>query len=191
MVGASLESVFRKEQNFLILLASHWPVRSEEKRCEKQPYRHQDQRRKRGGGAPGAQAETLLWPMEKNMVTQVVPLQPMEDRGATIHTVACGGPHSAAGGRVLKLQPVQCTHRSRFRQELWPVGDLRWSNSFVDNFSLGRGPMLEQFVKDHILWEGHHYGAGKEREEEGVTERTPIPHSPALLRGRRRCRSQK
>ena len=37
------------------------------------------------------------------MVTQVVPLQPMEDHaGADIHTAARGGPHAGAGGYALK-----------------------------------------------------------------------------------------
>ena len=44
------------------------------------------------GGAPGTGAEILLQPMEKIMVMQVVPLQPMEDHaGADIHTAAWGG----------------------------------------------------------------------------------------------------
>ncbi|GAB0210103.1 hypothetical protein GRJ2_003476100 [Grus japonensis] len=39
-----------------------------------------------GGGAPGARAEIPLQPMEKTMVQQAVPLQPMEvDSGADIH----------------------------------------------------------------------------------------------------------
>ena len=39
-----------------------------------------------GGGAPGAGAEIPLQPMEKTMVRQAVPLQPMEDDGgADIH----------------------------------------------------------------------------------------------------------
>ncbi|GAB0180141.1 hypothetical protein GRJ2_000479400 [Grus japonensis] len=39
-----------------------------------------------GGGAPGARAEIPLQPVEKTMVRQAVPLQPMEDDdGADIH----------------------------------------------------------------------------------------------------------
>jgi len=34
-----------------------------------------------GGGAPGTGAEIPLQPMEKTMVRQVVPLQPMEAHG--------------------------------------------------------------------------------------------------------------
>jgi len=50
--------------------------------------------------------------------------------------------------------------------------------------------MLEQFMNDCILWEGHQTEAGEEGEKEGVAEMkhyelttTPIPHSPALLGG--------
>jgi len=53
--------------------------------------------------------------------------------------------------------------------------------------------MLEQFMKNCILWEGPHAGAGDEREEEGVAETkcygltaTSIPHPPALQEGRRK-----
>ena len=46
-----------------------------------------------GGGAPGTGAEISLQPVDKTMLTQVVPLQPMEGySGADIHTAACGGP---------------------------------------------------------------------------------------------------
>ncbi|GAB0190694.1 acid sphingomyelinase-like phosphodiesterase 3b [Grus japonensis] len=39
-----------------------------------------------GGGAPGARAEIPLQPLEKTMVKQAVPLQPMEvDGGADTH----------------------------------------------------------------------------------------------------------
>jgi len=39
-----------------------------------------------GGGAPGAEAEIPLQPMEKTMVRQAVPLQPMEVHGgADLH----------------------------------------------------------------------------------------------------------
>ncbi|KAK4823955.1 hypothetical protein QYF61_008341 [Mycteria americana] len=52
-------------------------------------------------GLPGAKIP--LQPMEKTMVMQVVPLQPMDSQsGADIHTVAHGRPHAAAGGYALK-----------------------------------------------------------------------------------------
>ncbi|GAB0193217.1 epimerase family protein SDR39U1 [Grus japonensis] len=51
------------------------------------------------GGAPGAGAEIPLQPVEKTMVRQAVPLQPMEDDGgAEIPPAARGGPHARAGG---------------------------------------------------------------------------------------------
>ena len=56
-----------------------------------------------GGGAPGTGADIPLQPMEKTMVMQGVPLEPMEDHGgADLHTAACGGPHARAGGCTLK-----------------------------------------------------------------------------------------
>jgi len=58
-----------------------------------------------GGGvdAPGVGSKTPLQPMERTMVTQVVPLQPREDHsGAAIHPAAYGGPHTAAGTSALK-----------------------------------------------------------------------------------------
>ena len=47
-------------------------------------------------------------------------------------------------------------------------------------------------MKDCVLWEGPHTGAGEERDKVGVAETkhyeltaTPIPCSPVLLGGRR------
>ncbi|GAB0182854.1 acid sphingomyelinase-like phosphodiesterase 3b [Grus japonensis] len=52
-----------------------------------------------GGGAPGARAEIPLQPVEKTMVRQAVPLQPMEDNdGTEIPPAAHGRPHTRAGG---------------------------------------------------------------------------------------------
>lgn len=54
-----------------------------------------------GGGAPasGARSEIPLQPVEKTMVTQVVPLQPMEDCiAAGSNFAAHGGPRVRAGG---------------------------------------------------------------------------------------------
>ena len=52
-------------------------------------------------GLPGA--EIPLQPKEKITVMQVVPLQPMDNHsGADSHTAAHGGPHTAAGGYILK-----------------------------------------------------------------------------------------
>lgn len=51
--------------------------------------------------------------------------------------------------------------------------------------------MPENFVKDCLLWEGSHAGAGKECKEEGLAETmynelttTLIPHHPVLLTGK-------
>ena len=61
----------------------------------------------------------------------------------------------------------------------------------VKDCSPWEGLALEKFVEDCLPWEGPHAGAG-EKHEEGVAENncyeltaTPIPHPPALLRGRR------
>jgi len=43
-----------------------------------------------GGGAPGTGAEILLWPVEKTMARQAVPLQPMD-----VHGGAGGCPEEA------------------------------------------------------------------------------------------------
>jgi len=44
-----------------------------------------------------------VWPMEKTMVEQVVPLQHTKDHARQdINTVVCGGLHTAAGGCALK-----------------------------------------------------------------------------------------
>ena len=47
--------------------------------------------------------------------------------------------------------------------------------------------MLDQFVKDYVLWKEIHAGAGEESEDEGAAETKnyeltsiPIPHPPAL-----------
>ncbi|GAB0175668.1 acid sphingomyelinase-like phosphodiesterase 3b [Grus japonensis] len=49
-------------------------------------------------GAPGARAEIPLQILEKTMVRQAVPLQPIEVYGgAEIPPAACGGPHTRAG----------------------------------------------------------------------------------------------
>lgn len=55
-----------------------------------------------------------------------------------------------------------------------------------------KAPVMEQFVKDYLSWEGPYTGARKEHEEERVAERkcyeltaTPTPHHLALLEGER------
>jgi len=73
------------------------------------------------------------------------------------------------------------------------VGDPRGSSLFLKDCTPWEGPTLGQFVKSCSPWEGPLDGAGEEHEEEGASETTcdeltatPIPHSPVLLRGRRR-----
>ena len=63
---------------------------------------------------------------------------------------------------------------------------------FVKNCSPREGPTLEKWVEDSLPWVGAQAGAGEECEEEEAAETTcdemtttPIPHPPALLRGRR------
>jgi len=52
-----------------------------------------------GGGAPGARAEIPLEPVKNSMVRQTAPLQSMKVHdGADIQPVACGEPHTGAGG---------------------------------------------------------------------------------------------
>lgn len=56
-----------------------------------------------GGGMMGTRTEIPLQPVEKTMVVQIVPLQPMEvNGGADIYIEVCGGPHDGAGGHALK-----------------------------------------------------------------------------------------
>ena len=67
-----------------------------------------------GGGAPGAGAEIPLQPVEKAMVRQAVPLQPMED----------------AGGTDIHLQPMEDPMPEQVdapRGGCDPVGSPHWS----------------------------------------------------------------
>jgi len=50
-----------------------------------------------------------------------------------------------------------------------PTGDPHWSNLFLN---LWEGLTLEHFMKNCVLWEGPHAGAGEECEEEGAAEIT-------------------
>lgn len=63
---------------------------------------------------------------------------------------------------------------------------------FVKKCILWEELTFEKFVKDCILGKGPHTGAEEEHKEEGVAETmfselmaTSIPHTPALLTGRR------
>ena len=155
----------------------------------KSPADSKDNEAGRGGGAPGTRAEIPLQPMEKTMVKQVV-LQPTENHyEADNHTTACGGLHTGASGCILKkavilwrlhtaagswqeLWPMERSpHRSRFSgRSCDPVGDPHCSSSFLKGCTLRKGPMLENFVKDCLLWVEPHGGAEEEHKEEGVVE---------------------
>lgn len=84
-----------------------------------------------GGGAPDTRADSALQTLQKTMVRQAVPLQPMEN------------PHTGAGRRVLNEAP---THGETTQEQA--------------GCSLGQGSPLEQFLKDCTL-EGTHNGAEK------------------------------
>lgn len=61
-----------------------------------------------GRDVPDAVAEIPLQAMVKPMAKQVVPLQPMKEHARTdIHTAACGGPSTTAGGRALNEDASQ------------------------------------------------------------------------------------
>jgi len=78
-----------------------------------------------------------------------------------------------------------------------PIGDPCWNSLFLKDCTAWEGPTLGQFVENCLPWKGPHAGAGADgekssSEEEGATETTcdelttaPVPHPPALLRGRR------
>jgi len=83
------------------------------------------------GGALVARAEIHLQPVEKTMVSQAVPLQPMEvHAGADIHLQTMEGPTpeqvDAPGGGC---DPVESPCWSRLLQDLWTRGERspRWS----------------------------------------------------------------
>jgi len=59
-----------------------------------------------GGGAPGSEAEIPLQPMEKTMVRQAVPMQPMGVRGgADIYLQAVEDPTPEQMGAQRRLSP--------------------------------------------------------------------------------------
>ncbi|GAB0187378.1 hypothetical protein GRJ2_001203100 [Grus japonensis] len=78
-----------------------------------------------GGGAPGAGAEIPLQPLEKTMVRQAVPLQPMEDDG----------------GADINLQPVEdpTLEQVDTPEGGWdPMGSLCWSRLLAGPVALWR-----------------------------------------------------
>ncbi|GAB0190182.1 AN1-type zinc finger protein 5-like [Grus japonensis] len=89
--------------------------------------------------------------MEKTMVRQAVPLQPMEvDGGADIHLQPVEDPmpeqvDAPKGG----CDPVGSLHWSRFAgRTCAPMGDPCWSSLVLKNCTLWKGPTLEQFMKN-------------------------------------------
>ncbi|GAB0186374.1 EH domain-containing protein 4 [Grus japonensis] len=112
--------------------------------------------------------------MEKTMVRQAVPLQPMEDDGgAEIPSAAIGGPHTGAGGCPKEaVIPWEASAGAGSWQDLWPcgqrsprwsrfagrtcdpVGDPCWSSLLLKVCTPWKGPMLEQLMKNCSPWEG-------------------------------------
>lgn len=109
-------------------------VSGEEKSMRKSPEDTKVKER-RGGGDPGTRAKIPLQPVEKIMVEQVVPLQPMEEHGGTdIRTADPRVSHSRASGHVLK-EASSCGGDPRLElvscQELKPVRDQHWISQFL------------------------------------------------------------
>ncbi|GAB0186401.1 hypothetical protein GRJ2_001105400 [Grus japonensis] len=122
------------------------------------------------GGAPGTGAEIPLQPMEKTMVRQAVPLQPMEvNDGADIHLQPVEDPTP---------EPVDAPEGG-----CGPMGSPCWSRLLAGPVDLWREePTLEQGKR----------ARSHPPEEEGAAETTcdeltttPIPHPPVPLWGRR------
>jgi len=126
-----------------------------------------------GGDAPGTGTEIPLQPMEKTIVRQAVPLQPMEVHGgAHIHLQPMEDPtpehvdlkgavtpyevcDGAGSGQVLWPRGEMSPHWSRFAgTSCDTMGDPRWSSLFLKDCTPSKGPMLGQFMKNCSLWEG-------------------------------------
>ncbi|GAB0204275.1 AN1-type zinc finger protein 5-like [Grus japonensis] len=112
--------------------------------------------------------------MEKTMVRQAVPLQPMEvNGGADIHLQPAEDPtleqvDAPEGGR----DPMGSPHWSRFAGRACdPVGDPCWSSLVPKDCTPCKGPMLEQFV-------------GRTHIGEVGGERSPMGSTPHWSRGR-------
>ncbi|GAB0182703.1 hypothetical protein GRJ2_000735600 [Grus japonensis] len=111
--------------------------------------------------------------MEKTMVKQAVPLQPMEDDGEQISTCSpwrtphqsrwmskggCGPWEAHAGAsswQDLWIRGERSPCQSRFAGRTCdPVGDPRWSSLLLKVCTPWKGPTLEQFLKNCSPWEG-------------------------------------
>ncbi|KAJ7408014.1 hypothetical protein BTVI_60928 [Pitangus sulphuratus] len=89
-----------------------------------------------GGGVAGA--EISLQPKKKNMVKQVVPLQPIEENmRPKIDTAPHGGPHATAGGHALEIAAAH----GELIQQLTPGRSC----------GLWGGPMLHQIIPEECI----------------------------------------
>jgi len=73
---------------------------------------------------------------------------------STVRPEAFGGPwwsRLLAGTAAHGENPTQ---EQVFWQDLWPVGDPRWSSPFLKDCTLWKGSNVEQFVEDCSQWEG-------------------------------------
>ncbi|GAB0185878.1 AN1-type zinc finger protein 5-like [Grus japonensis] len=93
--------------------------------------------------------------MEKTMVRQAVPLQPMEVHGgADIHLQPMEDPtpeqvDAPEGG----CDPVGSLCQSRFSVRTCdPMGDPHWSSLLLKDCTPQKGPLLEQFLRNCSLW---------------------------------------
>jgi len=125
-----------------------------------------------GGGASGTGAEIPLQPLEKIMVSQVVPLQSMDVHGgADLHRQPMERGCHAGAGRCSKeavtpwgahAGPSSCQDRWTHgeRSPRWsrlagracdPMGDPCWSSLLLKDCTPWEGPTLEQFVENCLL----------------------------------------
>jgi len=83
----------------------------------------------------------LEQPMVKTMVSQAVPLQPMEVRG----------------GADIHLQPTEDPTPEQVgvpKGDCDPMENPRWSSLILKGCTPWKGPTLEQFMKNCSLWKG-------------------------------------
>ena len=119
--------------------------------------------RGRGGGAPGTGAEIPLQPVVKTMVSQAVPLQPMEWRSMVEQISTCSPwriPHQSRWMPKGGCDPMEspCWSRllagpvdpwregspcwSRFAGRTCdPMGDPHWSSLFLKDCNPWKGPL--------------------------------------------------
>ncbi|GAB0206609.1 hypothetical protein GRJ2_003126500 [Grus japonensis] len=125
--------------------------------------------------------------MEKTMVRQAAPLQPMEvNGGADIHPAAHRGLHTEASecpkeavtpwegrtgaGSWLLAGPVDPWREESMLEQVLLAGLVTpWKGltleQFMKNCHPWEGLTLEKFMEDCLPWEGPHAGAGDKCEE--------------------------